>query len=69
MILKSRSTSAGIFFVSAVPIGSLHKIRMSRRRDLGSRSNDTYSDRVSLTRLTESASVEKRPRSRLDVLI
>jgi Protein of unknown function (DUF2630) len=47
----------------------LHKIRMSRRRDLGSRSSDTSSDRASLTPLTEPASVEKRPLSRPDVLI
>ena len=69
MILKSPSTSAGICFVSAVPIESSHKIRMSRRRDLGSRSSDTSSDRVPLTQLTEPALVEKRPRSRPDVLI
>jgi hypothetical protein len=69
MILKSRLTSAGICFVSAVPIESSHKIRMSRRRDLGSRSSDTSSDRPSLTQLTQPASVEKRPLSRPDVLI
>ena len=69
MILKSPSTSAGISFVNAVPIGSSRRIRTSRSRDLGSRSSDTSSDRVFLTQLTVSAMGEKRLQSRPGVLI
>jgi hypothetical protein len=43
VILNSRSISAGTYFASAAPIGSSRRIRMTRKRALGSRSSDTSS--------------------------